>query len=482
MKEKLTSGIAWVMFATLASKVSTVFVQVVLGYYLAIEDFGVYATALGMTAAFSWLKNGSILQLIIKEAVTGGSTSKFFKFANGLNVLSSLGLFGLAYLYWDDANYIGFLMLSFAIAQLFSLPQLKIRSSCSASGRFKALGYYELGQSLLNNLIVVFFAILLGDERCFVFSILAITFYDIVINYFYFKGEKPSGNNLFDAKEIKQVWQNARWLLLGSLGSSMVMQGAFLVIGYWEGNIVLGLYFFAFQLVSVFAVVVGETIKKVLMPVLSSIKGDNHRFESFSRAFKYCAVFVIPISFGAALAVGPVMNVLWGAKWGEAVFPAQLMAGTLFIPILVLLCYSYLEASGYWRLRNVIQVTDGVLLLLAVGIGAIFGGVILITLCAVCRRLMFGAYQLHLVFNKAAKRSSAPIFLFLLDVGIVSAIIAALGGWSLEYSEAGNIMRVCVATLVIITSIFSLYFWKFPQDLQNLMKYFKRKVALLNQL
>lgn len=475
MKEKLTSGIAWVMFATLASKVLTVFAQVVLGYYLAIEDFGIYATALGMTAVFSWLKNGSILQLIIKEAVVGGSTRKFFKFANGLNVVSSFGLFGFAYLYWDDANYIGFLMLSFALAQLFSLPQLKIRSSCSASGRFKALGYYELGQSLLNNLTVVFFAILLGDERCFVFSILAIVFYDFVINHFYFKSEKPNSKDLFGAKEIKQVWYNARWLLLGSLGSSMVMQGAFLIIGFWETDKVLGLYFFAFQLISVFGVIVGEAIRKVLMPVLSSIKNESDRFESLNSTLKYCAALIVPISFGAAIAIGPVMDVLWAGKWIDAVVAAQLMAATLFMPILVLLCYSYLEASGLWRIRNIMQVIDGLLLLFLICLGSVFGGVVAIASCAVLRRLISGLFQLYFVFNRIEKKSSSEIFFYILGACLVSAIVAAISMIFLDFYNAGNIIRILTAILVVMVSVLIIFLWQYPREVQILKSYLKSK-------
>lgn len=471
MKEKLTSGIAWVMFATLASKMLTVVAQVVLGYYLAIEDFGIYATALGMTAVFSWMKNGSILQLIIREAVAGGSTGKFFKFANGFNVVSSFGLFGLAYLYWDDANYIGFLMLSFAIAQLFSLPQLKIRSSCSASGRFKALGYYELGQSLLNNLTVVFFAILLGDERCFAFSILAITLYDIVIHSFYFKSK--ISKERFDFNAFRQVWLNGKWLLLGAIGSSMAMQGVFLVIGLWETDITLGLYFFAFQLVSVFAVIVGEAVRKVLMPVLSSIENEDDRFGSLNRVLKYCSLFVIPISFGSVIGIGPAMDVIWSGKWAGAIVAAELMTATLFMPILVLLCYSYYEASGFWRLRNVVQVLDGVFLLIAVGVGSVLGGLTLIAICAVLRRLFFCLFLLHYTYKKGSKKLEVELFQHLLGVGIVSFATVLVAVSCLDFFDAGNAIRIFTSIFVIAISIFILLAWKYPHDLQELVKRLK---------
>lgn len=466
MKEKLTSGIAWVMIVTMGSKVLSVISQIVLGYYLAIEDFGIYASALGMTAVFSWLKNGSILQLIIKESVSGGAISKFFKFARYFNIVSSAGLFTLACLYWKDEGYIGFLMLSFAISQFFSLPQLKIRSSFSSSGKFKLLGFYELGQALLNNVTIICLAVFLGDERCFAFSILAITIYDIFIHHFYVKRERSDDYESFSIKDMKYVWQNARWLLLGALGSSMVMQGTFLIIGFWETEITLGLYFFAFQLISVFGVVVGEGVRKVLMPVLSSIKDENDRFDSLSRTLKYCAVFMVPISFGSAIAVDPVIDVIWSGKWADAVIAAQLMAVTLFMPILVLICYSYLEASGYWQIKNVMQVVDGLVLLLLVGIGAIFGGVELIALCAVLRRLISGAFQFYFIFNKIERKKSTEIFKYLLEMCLVSVTITGICVGFIEYFEAGSVIRILTASLAIIMAIAIIFAWKCPQELQ----------------
>lgn len=227
MKENLVSGTAWIMSATVASKLMTIIAQVLLGYYLSVENFGVYAVALGLTVFFSWMKNGAIIQLAVREAIAGGNVAVFCKYANIFNVFSGVGLLCLVWLNWNENNYLGFLLLSFAFAQICGLPQLKIRCYYSSLGKFKELGHYEVGLALLRNLAIVFGAIWLEDERCFAIAIIAAVLYDYWINYRYIR-KLPNVKSIhFQIQEAYNVWKNGRWLLVGAIGSALIMQGVF---------------------------------------------------------------------------------------------------------------------------------------------------------------------------------------------------------------------------------------------------------------
>lgn len=210
------------------------------------------------------------------------------------------------------------------------------------------------------------------------------------------------------------------------------------------------------------------------MPVFSSMESDTERFVAFNRVFYFCVVLIVPISFGAVIAVGPVMELLWGAKWVGAVYTAQLLSVSLFIPIIVMLSYSLLEASGYWKLKNVMQVSDGIFFVLAAGIGAMIGGLDWIIFFIILRRLFFGLFQLYITYNKVMKKPVFDVFQHVFVVVLVSGGMSGFAWWLLEQFEAASIVRICAALLVIAMSSCILALWKCPREFKMLLELCKR--------
>jgi hypothetical protein len=361
------------------------------------------------------------------------------------------------------------------LSQLIALPELKIRVHYTQTSMFKKMGLYEIGKSGIRNIVLILAAICFESTFAFALAIVAVVLYDYIyskrLKYSQKLFSKPTKSQL----RFKAIWFDSKWLLLGALGSGLIMQGGFLALGLLTTQDVLGSYFFAFQLVSVFALLLGEAIRKVLMPLFASIKSIEERHKKFCLSLTHCFSVVIPFSLSATIGVGPLIEFIWDAKWSEAIYPSQLMIGTLFLPIVIMLCYSLLEASGKWKLRNVMQVSDGLLLVGSAIIGAFLGGLKVITICIISRRIITGVIQVVYTFTALDIGLKKLMYSFLLPM-CISLVMTSVGWFFTLSTEPTKLEQVGISLLVFMISLFVILPFQYPNIYSHFVGMFRKKV------
>lgn len=474
-KINFISGALWVGLATIIVKLFTMASQIVLGFYLDVNHFGYYASALGYAAIFSWLKNGAVYQIVIKRSLDGLSINELISYASFLNIVSSIGISAFAVYFWTVDLSLSYLLFSIAFAQLFSLPELKIRAYYSKVGKFRDFGFYEMIKGFIRNSVLIVSAFVFQSIACFALAIIIVAIYDLCFDYALSVKGAYNTKIKFKKNNLIHSWSEARWLLVGSLGSALIMQGGFLVLGLLTNKNELGIYFFSFQLVSLFSLLVCEAINKVLMPVFASIKVSEERKGKFLLSLNYSSSIIIPVSFSAMLGIGPVIDLIWGEKWAQAIFPAQLMVGSLFIPIMIMLCYSYLEANNKWRVKNLMQILDGLAMLLAASIGALCGGVEYIVSFIILRRIVTGFLQLRytcLIEGIPFNYRILGVFCFPFFISGFVTLVAVFIVFEIEPNAFPQLM-ISVCSLAISFVFISVM--QYPDTLKNIKHKFKSR-------
>lgn len=105
-----------------------------------------------------------------------------------------------------------------------------------------------------------------------------------------------------------------------------------LIAGRWLGAQMLGHYMLASRLMTVPATVAGQIIDRVLFPAMALVQNEPKRLtRAYRSSIAVCALLVLPASSTLAIVAPELVLVMFGAKWGEAVLPFQILAlGMLF--------------------------------------------------------------------------------------------------------------------------------------------------------
>ena len=138
--------------------------------------------------------------------------------------------------------------------------------------------------------------------------------------------------------------------MLGEIGAGGSSRIDYLVLGLFASTSVVGVYYFAFQLVAKGASVIGLVARTVMYPNLARRIGSS---ESVGGDLQVIGIALVSVSsVGAALLIplfGLVETLAWGGRWADAVAIVLLLATVLPVQVAASGPEQLLKASGRFR-------------------------------------------------------------------------------------------------------------------------------------
>jgi len=106
-----------------------------------------------------------------------------------------------------------------------------------------------------------------------------------------------------------------------------VNEGDTLIVGKFLGMELLGVYNLAFRFAHLFFANFLPIITNVTMPVFSQIKNNLPRLrDNFIRSLKLISFITIPVITFQILFAEPLINLIYGPKWHDAIIPFQILS------------------------------------------------------------------------------------------------------------------------------------------------------------
>ncbi len=315
LARKTGSALFWQMTRLAGSKVTFLVRTLVLARLLAPEDFGLLAVSMiAVDLLVHLTETGMVPALIQRPDVD----ERHYHSAWTLGILRALGVTATVYLAAP------------LIAGLFAQPQatplirvLAIRPLLDAVAsvrvvdlhrtlRFRPLTLLQLGDAVVNTVVAIALAPLLG-VWALVISVLASSIFHATLSYI-LAPYRP--RLILDREAASSLIRYGRWVFLTSLiavsGGSMIQ----LVISRRLGVAELGLYTLAGKLAFVPYEVSSGVLQTVAFPLYTQLQTDTRRVEqTFRIVWVSAAAFLWPIcALMMALAPSLVENVL-GPRW-----------------------------------------------------------------------------------------------------------------------------------------------------------------------
>jgi PST family polysaccharide transporter len=151
-------------------------------------------------------------------------------------------------------------------------------------------------------------------------------------------------------------------------------QCAYVILGLFHVDKVVGVYYYAFSLSQRTIVMLTFNLRDVLFPALSSIQDDPARqVTAFLRASRLLALMGIPACLLQAALAEPAFNAFLPARWQGAVPVLQILSLGAVFHLLGVPAFALIRAQGRFRVLLVLSIALGILFLVCVTIGALVG-------------------------------------------------------------------------------------------------------------
>ena len=320
LTEQTTHAFMWTTAATIASKLVASLGQLALAYILSKEDFGWIATALAIAAFPGALQSGGTGSVLIqRQARQRIYTNPCFWAGLMLaGTAAGLTLIAAPIAAWvSGSTLLGWLLVAVAFNSLLSGLGAIPYAVLQIQMRFREVAALNATNTITQMCAAVPLAYLgMGPM-----SVIAATTLGLVIaNTAAWSRARPKIRSNPQLRRWRYILSDSMSLLGTNLLWTSIGQGDRLAIGAMQGRAQTGVYFFAYNLSMQVSGLIMINLSSILLPALGRFAGDPVRqLRAFLRAARMLALVGVPLTLSQAALADPVLRILFGEKWVEAI-------------------------------------------------------------------------------------------------------------------------------------------------------------------
>jgi len=331
------NGMIWMLLATIVAKGASFVAQIVLGRLLFPESFGLYAIAVSITTVLQVVRDGGTRKVLIQKGVHRFDklVCPVFWMALCFNLFSAVMLIAsapLAAMIYDEPELVK-LLIVISLGVATSTHGAMYRAKLAAQLRYSELARFRSAVVIIRNLSMIVLAYLGFGVMSFAWPFLVTSVAEWGIGLFVCGRLNLLGSPRF--RLWPRLFGVSSWMLVSTLALAVVNQGPYAIVGYYVPAAVLGVYYFASQLVLQINLILAVNLQDVLLPALSSMNTSRERQNNaVVRTVRMLAFSSSGAAFGVAAIAPEIEHLFWGSKWEDAIPAIQWMC--VFIPFRML--------------------------------------------------------------------------------------------------------------------------------------------------
>ena len=327
LRRSTASGFLWLMVQSLSGRVATFFSQIILAKFLLPQAFGQIGLAYTVTALVSvfisfgvddiLLQRLRALDLWVTPAFWSslglaliGMTLMLLAAPAAASIYGSPGLVGL----------IAVLAVSVPLSALSTIPVVKLRVAMD----FRFVATYTAVETVAVQLASIILAF--GGFGAYSFVIPLPVAAAVKAAVFWRKAPTRIRSR-YRRWQFTYIIRNGFILLATRIVIETVNQGDYVVLGLMTTSASVGIYFFAFRLAAQPLRMLAGNFGTVLFPALTQLRADPTRqVRAALQASRILAYTVTPVCFLQAALAGPVLHLMFGARWNGAIPLVQVLS------------------------------------------------------------------------------------------------------------------------------------------------------------
>lgn len=371
-RQALRGGLASIASSSARYIVATL-AQVILGFLLVSEDFGVYALAIAVANGLQVVRDGGVRLHLSRsqgrEFRSSVSPGLCVALVSAIVVGIALLVSGPVAASYFSAPALAPILAIFGLANIVGFVAPWGYGVLSQSLDYKASERTYLASAIIRYGTIVVAAALDAGPMSFAWGALAAALFEttslwvIVRRRVAFRFAWRGAGRLFIATLPAAI---------GGVVAAISLRVDYLVLGKLASQSVTGFYFFGYQLVVQLVSMLNQGFRKF------GIAGLSYQ-EDAKASGRRAAQLLLPISAAAfgivALGGGHAMELIWGGRWSESESVVRILSAAMPVYLCALLVDMYLNAQAQyfawmtWHLLRGAMVAASILLVSAFGSG-----------------------------------------------------------------------------------------------------------------
>lgn len=372
MKNNAAKGLAVSSLSTIISFIIQTATTIVLARIFSPQQFGAIAAVAIITnyADIIW-QLGLGPSIVQKKQLEKGdiSTANIASISLGIILFIVVSLFAqpISRLVGLSNSFVLVIMaLSFVLNSISAIPTSLLQRELL----FSKIAVKDVSGNAIYFIMSVILGILGFGVWALVFATLIRYLVSLMLVLYYTRSFNQLNINRFSKRSFSAMMNFGIGYSISRFLNVTTGQIDYLTVSRTLGEVALGVYSKAFQLMSVPANLIGQVVDLVFFPIMAKSQEDNQNLERIFLTFtNIMALFCFPISVGLFLFANEFVQLFLGSSWTAAVAPLKMLGLSLFFRIGNKITDPLFRAKGAVYERALLHFIQAVM----TGIGAFVG-------------------------------------------------------------------------------------------------------------
>ncbi len=469
-------GFSWMSLSLILGKIVIFFAQIVLGWILTKEEFGVLAMVAAVAGCIRIFQDAGVPQLLVQRGNSEYQRLQGPAFWLGF-LISLLGGIALAVAapavarFYDDDRLVALLWVLAATLPLGS-PAALLRAKLQIDLRFHMISIMALGKFVIRAVGMIILAWLGYGVMCFVIPLVAVALWELLFTYLATK-ETPWLRTPA-LRHWPSIIHDAYWIVFATVCKGIARNGDYLVLGRMLPKAIVGPYYLAYLLTTQITGLIALNLRLVLFPIMTKLADQPARqANAIVRTIHLLMLVAAPASMLLAVTIEPFQSLILPEKWADAVPLMQIFSVVSPFLIFADISHAAIISRGRFRLSALLTFCEAIWFLTSSWLAVAVNGTN-ITLVAIW---IFGLQIVYsLVVNALILRSLgiAPreflaSFIPQWLVALAAAGIALAVGYSLP-TDVSSLIKIAVLTPTYLAAFAVLARLLLRSDLEQLAR------------
>jgi PST family polysaccharide transporter len=344
-------GASRMLAASLLGRMAALVAQVVTGFLLVDEDFGIYAAAIGVQSIAGLLRGGDVQSYLVTlpPSRRRRRTGTVFWISMVLYVLGLIPMLlaapGLAA--WFEDDRIILLLWILGVTMCLSPLRYVLRARINARLDFGANATATIVNNFSTYPLTILLAVLWREPVALAMPVLLGSMAEIV---YLWRVAKPDRTDFIPHRRfVIPVLIQTRWLLAVSAMMSLWNSGDYFIAEFLVPTAVLGIYYFGYQLAVQPGRLFSTTVVNVLVPVVRRVIHDPPRLRLAIRRMIGTGGFAIGVvNISMVAGIESLERLVWAGRWTEATLSVQVLSiGLTYTAILGIATAPFMAERRY---------------------------------------------------------------------------------------------------------------------------------------
>lgn len=464
LRDRVAAGAAWMIFFRAATRGLGVVSMVILARLLIPEDFGLVAVATALVAGLELMSAFSFDIALIQDQDCPRS---HYDTAWTITILFALAIALVLVLlaapaagFYNDSRLepILYLLALGTVAEGFqNIGVVAFRKEMDFRREF----LFQVGKKLISFAVTVPLAFLWRNYWALVAGVLVGKFGGTLLSFV----AHPYRPRLALSAHA-ELLRFSRWLMVNNLLGFLRHRAPDFIVGKIAGPGPLGLFTLSYELSQLPTTELVAPINRAVYPAYARIAGDRAKLQqSYLEVVRMIAFFALPAAAGIALVAEPLVHVLLGPRWLEAVPLIQVLGFAGAVSALETNVGSVYLAIGRPQILTRLFAFYVTLIVVAViaftSLWGVQGAAWASLIAALINVPVYYAAMLNTLDIRAAQLLALFWRPFVATGGMAACVLAVLGGLALNWPGVPQVVLLVagIGTGVMAYAVLALVLW-----------------------